>query len=150
MWFKCCTRICGLLKVGICYNLPSFSAIYSPYIDVTIAGSVVSHKVYLAFFFLLCLFHNSVCTITYVNSILYTSIILYNSNVCYCFADKKKAPSKENKHRALDDIRESIKELKYYKQNIFKAIRNWYTESFKAFGLLIEVWFENTTTWQLL
>ncbi|KAM5584793.1 oligoribonuclease [Rosa sericea] len=38
--------------------------------------------------------------------------------------DKKKAPSKENKHRALDDIRESIKELKYYKQNIFKAIRN--------------------------
>lgn len=34
--------------------------------------------------------------------------------------DHKKAPSKEQKHRALDDIRESIMELKYYKENIFK------------------------------
>ncbi|XP_059659938.1 oligoribonuclease isoform X3 [Cornus florida] len=34
--------------------------------------------------------------------------------------DNKKAPSKENKHRAMDDIKESIAELKYYKQNIFK------------------------------
>ncbi|KAE8037714.1 hypothetical protein FH972_010279 [Carpinus fangiana] len=38
--------------------------------------------------------------------------------------DKKKAPSKENKHRALDDIRESIEELKYYKENIFKASKS--------------------------
>ncbi|KAL6202692.1 hypothetical protein ACLB2K_026397 [Fragaria x ananassa] len=37
--------------------------------------------------------------------------------------DNKKVPSKENKHRALDDIRESIMELKYFKQNIFKASR---------------------------
>jgi len=35
--------------------------------------------------------------------------------------DRKKAPSKENKHRAMDDIKESIKELKYFKENIFKA-----------------------------
>ncbi|XP_057441569.1 putative disease resistance protein RGA4 [Lotus japonicus] len=34
--------------------------------------------------------------------------------------DQKKAPIKENKHRALDDIRESIEELRYYKANIFK------------------------------
>ncbi|KAI4308270.1 hypothetical protein L6164_031362 [Bauhinia variegata] len=34
--------------------------------------------------------------------------------------DRKKAPSKENKHRAMDDIRESIKELRYFKENIFK------------------------------
>ncbi|OWM73573.1 hypothetical protein CDL15_Pgr026672 [Punica granatum] len=34
--------------------------------------------------------------------------------------DQKKAPSKENKHRAMDDIRESIMELKYYRENIFK------------------------------
>ncbi|CAK9314103.1 unnamed protein product [Citrullus colocynthis] len=34
--------------------------------------------------------------------------------------DQKKAPPKENKHRAMDDIRESIMELKYYKENIFK------------------------------
>ncbi|XP_004491197.1 oligoribonuclease [Cicer arietinum] len=34
--------------------------------------------------------------------------------------DQKKAPSKENRHRALDDIRESIEELRYYKANIFK------------------------------
>ncbi|KGN54054.1 oligoribonuclease [Cucumis sativus] len=34
--------------------------------------------------------------------------------------DRKKAPPKENKHRAMDDIRESIMELKYYKENIFK------------------------------
>lgn len=37
--------------------------------------------------------------------------------------DSKKAPSKENKHRAMDDIRESISELKYYKESIFKASR---------------------------
>ncbi|KAJ0989141.1 hypothetical protein J5N97_007497 [Dioscorea zingiberensis] len=35
--------------------------------------------------------------------------------------DKRKAPKKENKHRAMDDIKESIKELKFYKDNIFKA-----------------------------
>ncbi|GKV08274.1 hypothetical protein SLEP1_g19931 [Rubroshorea leprosula] len=35
--------------------------------------------------------------------------------------DQKRAPAKENKHRAMDDIRESIKELKYYKEKIFKA-----------------------------
>ncbi|KAI5603116.1 hypothetical protein BDE02_01G197900 [Populus trichocarpa] len=34
--------------------------------------------------------------------------------------DRRKAPQKENKHRALDDIRESIRELKYYKENMFK------------------------------
>ena len=37
------------------------------------------------------------------------------------FADQKKAPSKENRHRAMDDIRESIEELRYYKANIFKS-----------------------------
>lgn len=37
--------------------------------------------------------------------------------------DNKKAPSKENNHRAMDDIRESIRELKYYKENIFKAFK---------------------------
>jgi oligoribonuclease len=30
------------------------------------------------------------------------------------------APVKEKRHRAMDDIKESIKELKYYKENIFK------------------------------
>ncbi|KAL3531012.1 hypothetical protein ACH5RR_010334 [Cinchona calisaya] len=35
--------------------------------------------------------------------------------------DNKKAPQKENKHRAMDDIKESIAQLKYYKENIFKA-----------------------------
>ncbi|ESQ50053.1 hypothetical protein EUTSA_v10002092mg [Eutrema salsugineum] len=35
--------------------------------------------------------------------------------------DKSKAPAKKKNHRAMDDIRESIKELKYYKENIFKA-----------------------------
>ncbi|KAK6141543.1 hypothetical protein DH2020_024710 [Rehmannia glutinosa] len=34
--------------------------------------------------------------------------------------DKRKAPRKENKHRALDDIKESIAELKFYKEHIFK------------------------------
>ncbi|CAH9075333.1 unnamed protein product [Cuscuta epithymum] len=37
--------------------------------------------------------------------------------------DNKRAPRKENKHRAMDDIKESIAELKYYKDNIFKATR---------------------------
>ncbi|KAK1589265.1 hypothetical protein Q3G72_032142 [Acer saccharum] len=35
--------------------------------------------------------------------------------------ENKKAPSKKKKHRALDDIRESILELKYFKENIFKS-----------------------------
>ncbi|KAL2488415.1 Oligoribonuclease [Forsythia ovata] len=34
--------------------------------------------------------------------------------------DNRKAPQKENKHRAMDDIKESIAELKYYKEHIFK------------------------------
>ncbi|GMH10967.1 hypothetical protein Nepgr_012808 [Nepenthes gracilis] len=38
--------------------------------------------------------------------------------------DHKKAPSKDQKHRAMDDIRESIMELKYYKENIFKASKS--------------------------
>ena len=39
-------------------------------------------------------------------------------------ADSKKGPSKEKKHRAMDDIRESIMELKYYKDNIFKISKS--------------------------
>ncbi|OMO67512.1 Exonuclease [Corchorus capsularis] len=35
--------------------------------------------------------------------------------------DQKKAPVKEKKHRAMDDIRESILELKYFKETIFKG-----------------------------
>ncbi|GLT56769.1 hypothetical protein SLA2020_297880 [Shorea laevis] len=35
--------------------------------------------------------------------------------------DHKRAPVKKNKHRAMDDIRESIKELKNYKEKIFRA-----------------------------
>ncbi|KAL2316924.1 hypothetical protein Fmac_030800 [Flemingia macrophylla] len=34
--------------------------------------------------------------------------------------DQKNAPLKSNRHRAMDDIRESIEELRYYKENIFK------------------------------
>jgi oligoribonuclease len=34
--------------------------------------------------------------------------------------EKKKAPRKEKNHRAMDDIKESIAELKYYKESIFK------------------------------
>ncbi|XP_076902382.1 oligoribonuclease-like [Bidens hawaiensis] len=35
--------------------------------------------------------------------------------------DKKRAPKKEKNHRAMDDIKESIAELKYYKENVFKS-----------------------------
>ncbi|XP_052181988.1 oligoribonuclease [Diospyros lotus] len=38
--------------------------------------------------------------------------------------ENRKAPSKENKHRAMDDIKESIAELKYYKENIFKSSKS--------------------------
>ncbi|KAL3328250.1 hypothetical protein AABB24_035732 [Solanum stoloniferum] len=38
--------------------------------------------------------------------------------------DGKKAPKKENKHRAMDVIKESIAELKYYKEHIFKASKS--------------------------
>ncbi|CAL5333889.1 unnamed protein product [Camellia sinensis] len=35
--------------------------------------------------------------------------------------ETRKAPLKENTHRAMDDIKESIAELKYYKGSIFKS-----------------------------
>ncbi|KAM7501674.1 hypothetical protein LguiB_000578 [Lonicera macranthoides] len=35
--------------------------------------------------------------------------------------DDRKAPKKEKKHKAMDDIKESIQELRYYKEHIFKA-----------------------------
>lgn len=38
----------------------------------------------------------------------------------YFFIDNQKAPQKINKHRAMDDIKESIAELKFYQDNIFK------------------------------
>ncbi|XP_015873331.2 oligoribonuclease isoform X2 [Ziziphus jujuba] len=38
--------------------------------------------------------------------------------------DQRKAPVKEQKHRAMDDIRESIQELKFYKENIFKVSKS--------------------------
>ncbi|KAK6925514.1 hypothetical protein RJ641_007233 [Dillenia turbinata] len=38
--------------------------------------------------------------------------------------DNKKAPVKEKKHRAMDDIRESISELKYYREAIFKPSKS--------------------------
>jgi oligoribonuclease len=52
--------------------------------------------------------------------------------------DNKKAPSKKNKHRAMDDIRESIMELKYYRDNIFKASksRKWCKKGIAADGFL--------------
>ncbi|MEY3988808.1 MAG: oligoribonuclease, partial [Actinomycetota bacterium] len=31
-------------------------------------------------------------------------------------------PTKSGAHRALDDVRESIRELKYYRENVFKEI----------------------------
>jgi uncharacterized protein YchJ len=42
------------------------------------------------------------------------------------FAERKQTPRKQKNHRAMDDIRESIAELKYYKDNIFnhKNLRN--------------------------
>lgn len=38
--------------------------------------------------------------------------------------DNRRAPQKENKHRAMDDIKESIAELKFYKDHIFKHKSN--------------------------
>ena len=38
----------------------------------------------------------------------------------------KKKPKKSGAHRALTDIQESIKELKFYKENMF--IKNWILE----------------------
>ncbi|XP_020581195.1 oligoribonuclease isoform X4 [Phalaenopsis equestris] len=37
--------------------------------------------------------------------------------------ERKTAPTKVKRHRAMDDIKESIRELKYYKENIFKGFR---------------------------
>ncbi|KAL0910659.1 hypothetical protein M5K25_021661 [Dendrobium thyrsiflorum] len=37
--------------------------------------------------------------------------------------ERKAAPTKEKRHRAMDDIKESIRELKYYKESIFKGFR---------------------------
>lgn len=37
------------------------------------------------------------------------------------FPEDKKAPEKEKHRRAMDDIKESITELKYYKEHVFKS-----------------------------
>ena len=36
------------------------------------------------------------------------------------FGEKGLAPEKKSNHRALDDIIESVNELKWYKENLFK------------------------------
>ncbi|KAM3386245.1 hypothetical protein ACQJBY_009711 [Aegilops geniculata] len=51
----------------------------------------------------------------------YTSMVLLVDSTKSIFAERKQAPRKEKNHRALDDIRESIMELQYYKENIFKS-----------------------------
>ncbi|EYU36871.1 hypothetical protein MIMGU_mgv1a022456mg [Erythranthe guttata] len=38
--------------------------------------------------------------------------------------DNRRAPRKGNKHRAVDDIHESIAELKYYRDHIFKSFNS--------------------------
>ncbi|GMI74357.1 hypothetical protein like AT2G26970 [Hibiscus trionum] len=57
---------------------------------------------------------------------LFSHVVVDVSSVrALCFRwyprDQKKAPAKEKKHRAMDDIRESILELKYFKETIFKS-----------------------------
>ncbi|XVF20219.1 hypothetical protein REPUB_Repub11eG0179000 [Reevesia pubescens] len=57
---------------------------------------------------------------------LFSHVIVDVSSVrALCFRwyprDQKKSAPKEKKHRAMDDIRESILELKYFKETIFKA-----------------------------
>lgn len=37
------------------------------------------------------------------------------------YPDEVSAPSKEQSHRALDDIRESIRELAYYREHVFES-----------------------------
>nr|XP_043609495.1 oligoribonuclease-like isoform X2 [Erigeron canadensis] len=38
--------------------------------------------------------------------------------------ENKKAPRKEKRHRALEDIKESIAELKYFKEKVFKSTKS--------------------------
>jgi oligoribonuclease len=39
------------------------------------------------------------------------------------YPEGPKAPEKEHSHLALDDIRESIEELRFYRQHFFRAVR---------------------------
>lgn len=50
--------------------------------------------------------------------------LFVNHCIAISHADQRKAPVKEQKHRAMDDIRESIQELKFYKDNIFKVSKS--------------------------
>ncbi|KAF2569980.1 hypothetical protein F2Q70_00000140, partial [Brassica cretica] len=67
----------------------------------------------------------STCQIWLLFSLMYLSMSvvssLYAPDGFPEHLDKNRAPAKKNNHRAMDDIRESIKELKYYKETIFKA-----------------------------
>lgn len=47
----------------------------------------------------------------------------------WCPAAFGRAPKKQSSHRALDDIRESISELRYYRKNIFTVETTKATES---------------------
>lgn len=53
----------------------------------------------------------------------YKSCFVYDNDICLvCWVlEKNRVFVKKNNYRVMDDIRESIKEFKYYKENIFKV-----------------------------
>ncbi|KVI03759.1 hypothetical protein Ccrd_017935 [Cynara cardunculus var. scolymus] len=56
---------------------------------------------------------------------LFSHVVVDVSSVkALCLRWFPKAPRKENKHRAMDDIKESIAELRYYKENVFKSSKS--------------------------
>lgn len=77
LWFKCCTIICGLIKIGLRYNLRSISLYsLSPWHVMLFPRTWV-------WLFLAGYIHIIVCRSTYVIQYFIRVVILYRNNVCY-------------------------------------------------------------------
>ncbi|GJS52861.1 oligoribonuclease isoform X1 [Tanacetum coccineum] len=87
------------------------------HVDLSHAPLIAGNSIYVDFMFLKKYMPNLASIFSHV-------VVDVSSIKALCFRwfpkDNKKAPRKEKKHRAMEDIKESIAELKYFKENVFK------------------------------
>nr|GEX48301.1 oligoribonuclease-like isoform X1 [Tanacetum cinerariifolium] len=87
------------------------------HVDLSHAPLIAGNSIYVDFMFLKKYMPNLAGIFSHV-------VVDVSSIKALCFRwfpkDNKKAPRKEKKHRAMEDIKESIAELKYFKENVFK------------------------------
>lgn len=87
------------------------------HVDLSRAPLIAGNSIYVDLMFLKKYMPNLASIFSHV-------VVDVSSVKALCFRwfpkDNKKAPKKGKKHRAMEDIKESIAELKYFKENVFK------------------------------